>query len=135
MGRKFCHSTKCLILYNYFTCIVSLYRNDPTPRNIYICFVDRCLSLCTFTFGHCVLCSSSIYGLWIPLWCLETLQKIVLARLHVVDSDNLDEYKCLLLLSLFTASYNKTQSGKVYLMHILCKSQLFNAFILLCFSP
>jgi hypothetical protein len=25
------------------------------------CFVDRCLSFCTFSFGHCVVCSS-IYG-------------------------------------------------------------------------
>ena len=28
-----------------------------------VCFVDRYLSLCTFSFGHCVVCSSSsIYG-------------------------------------------------------------------------
>ena len=27
-----------------------------------VCFVDRCLSICTFSFGHCVVCSSSIYG-------------------------------------------------------------------------
>jgi hypothetical protein len=26
-----------------------------------VCFVDRCLSFCTFSFGHCVVCSS-IYG-------------------------------------------------------------------------
>jgi hypothetical protein len=25
-------------------------------------FVDRCLSFCTFSFGHCVVCFSSIYG-------------------------------------------------------------------------
>ena len=30
---------------------------------LYVCFVDRCLSFCTFYFGHCVLCSSSIYEL------------------------------------------------------------------------
>ena len=29
---------------------------------VYVCFVDRCLSFCTFSFGHCVVCSSSIYG-------------------------------------------------------------------------
>ena len=29
---------------------------------LYVCFVDRCLSLCTFSFGHYVVCSSSIYG-------------------------------------------------------------------------
>ena len=28
---------------------------------LYVCFVDRCLSFCTFSFGHCVFCSSSIY--------------------------------------------------------------------------
>ena len=27
-----------------------------------VCFVDRCLSFCTVSFGHCVVCSSSIYG-------------------------------------------------------------------------
>jgi len=38
-----------------------------------VCFVDRCLSFCTFPFGHCVVCSSSIYGFWLPLWYLQTL--------------------------------------------------------------
>jgi hypothetical protein len=28
---------------------------------LYVCFVDRCLSFCTFSFGHCVVCSS-IHG-------------------------------------------------------------------------
>ena len=37
-----------------------------------VCFVDRCLSLCTFSFGHCVVCPS-IYGFGLPLWCLQTL--------------------------------------------------------------
>jgi hypothetical protein len=32
-----------------------------------VCFVERCLSFCTFSFGHCVVCSSSIYGFWLPL--------------------------------------------------------------------
>ena len=27
-----------------------------------VCFVDRSLSFCTFSFGQCVVCSSSIYG-------------------------------------------------------------------------
>jgi hypothetical protein len=30
-----------------------------------VCFVDRCLSFCTFSFGHCVV-RSSIYGFWLP---------------------------------------------------------------------
>jgi hypothetical protein len=40
---------------------------------LYVCFVDRCLSFCSFSFGHCVVCSSSIYGFWLPLWYLQTL--------------------------------------------------------------
>ena len=43
---------------------------------LYVCFVDRCLSFCTFSFGHCVICSSSIYGFWLPLWILQTLLTI-----------------------------------------------------------
>ena len=39
----------------------------------YVCFVDRCLSYCTFSFGHCVVYSSSIYEFWLPLWYLQTL--------------------------------------------------------------
>ena len=40
---------------------------------LYVRFVDRCLSFCTFSFGHCVVCSSSIYGFWLLLWYLLTL--------------------------------------------------------------
>jgi len=44
-------------------------------RSLVLCvyFVDRCLSFCPFSFGHCVVCSSSIYGFWLPLWYLQTL--------------------------------------------------------------
>ena len=38
-----------------------------------MCYVDRCLSFCTFSFCHCVVCSFSIYGFWLPLWYLQTL--------------------------------------------------------------
>ena len=31
-----------------------------------VCFVDRYLSFCTFSFGHCFVCSSPIYGFWLP---------------------------------------------------------------------
>ena len=40
---------------------------------LYVCFVDRCLFFCSFSFGHCVVCSSSIYRFWLPLWYLQTL--------------------------------------------------------------
>ena len=36
----------------------------PVTRSVvlYVCFVDHCWSFCTFSFGHGVVCSSSIYG-------------------------------------------------------------------------
>jgi hypothetical protein len=40
---------------------------------LYACFVDLCLSFCTFSFAHCFVCFSSIYGFWLPLWYLQTL--------------------------------------------------------------
>jgi hypothetical protein len=43
---------------------------------LYVCFDDRCFSLCLFSFGPCVVCSSSIYGFWLTLWYLQTLLKI-----------------------------------------------------------
>jgi hypothetical protein len=35
-------------------------------------FVNRCLSFCPFSFGHCFVCPS-IYGFWLPIWYLQTL--------------------------------------------------------------
>jgi hypothetical protein len=48
-------------------------------RSLVLCvyFVDRCLSFCTFFFGHCVVCFSSIYRFWLPLWYLQTLLKLL----------------------------------------------------------
>ena len=40
---------------------------------LYVCFVDRCLSFCTFSFGHDVVCPSSICGFWLPFWYLQAL--------------------------------------------------------------
>ena len=50
---------------------------------LYVCFVNRCLSFCTFSFGHCVVCSSSIYGFWLPLWYLQTLFKYKYTHKHL----------------------------------------------------
>ena len=43
---------------------------------LYVCFVDRCLSFYIFSFGHCVVCFSSTYGFWLPLWYLQTLLRL-----------------------------------------------------------
>ena len=60
---------------------------------LYVCFVDRCLSFCAFSYGHCVVCSFSIYGFWLPIWYLQTLLSIfkllsiVFSVLLLTDSD------------------------------------------------
>jgi hypothetical protein len=40
-----------------------------------VCFVYR-LSFCTFSFGHCVVCSTSRYRFWLSFWYLQTLLTI-----------------------------------------------------------
>jgi hypothetical protein len=44
-------------------------------RSLAICiwFVYHCLYFCTFSFGYCVACSSSIYRFWLPLWYHQAL--------------------------------------------------------------
>ena len=56
-------------LFTLYRCISSL------SWIIVLCvyFVHRCLSFSPFSFGHYVICSSSIYGFWLPLWYLPTL--------------------------------------------------------------
>ena len=44
-----------------------------------VCFLDRCLSFCTFSFGHCVVCPS-IYGFWLPLWYIQALLGYIICR-------------------------------------------------------
>jgi len=48
---------------------------------LYVCFGDRCLSFCNFSFGQCVVCSSSMYGFRLPLWYLQTLLSTIV-KLH-----------------------------------------------------
>ena len=42
--------------------------------------VDQCLLFCHFYFGHCIVCSSSIYGFWLHLWYLLVIVLSVLLR-------------------------------------------------------
>ena len=41
-----------------------------------VCFVNRCLSFCPFSFGHCIVGPSSFYGFWLPLWFLQTFHLV-----------------------------------------------------------
>jgi hypothetical protein len=55
---------------------------------LFLYFVDRCLSFCPFSFGHCVVCTSSIYGFWLPLWYLQTLLRSIgslFCRTSIID--------------------------------------------------
>ena len=61
-----------------------------------VCFVDRCLSFCAFSVGHCVACSSLIYGFWLPLWYLQTL---LLKILHK-EKNNIFIHQCLAIFAL-----------------------------------
>jgi hypothetical protein len=69
-----------------------------------VCFVDRCLSFCHFSVGHCAVCSSSIYRFWLPLWCLQTLICITCLMRDIVVSTFI--FRCWILPT------KSTQSGK-----------------------
>ena len=57
---------------------------------LWLYFVDRCLSFCTFSFDHCVVCSSSIYRFWLTLWYLQNpTQCLALFNLHKYIQNNL----------------------------------------------
>ena len=68
-----------------------------------VCFVDRCLSFCTSSFGHCVVCSSSIYGFWLPFCYLQTLLGYV--AIFVTTMWGLEFYSHVVYTSI-TASFN-----------------------------
>ena len=41
--------------------------------SLYVCLSIVVCPFVFFSLGHCVVCSSSIYGFWLPLWYLQTL--------------------------------------------------------------
>jgi hypothetical protein len=63
-------------------------------RSLFLCgrFVDCCMSFCTFSFGHCVVCSSSIYGFWLPLWYLLAIVLSVLLRFTILITPVVSSY-------------------------------------------
>ena len=70
---------------------------------LYACCVDRCLSLCPL-FCHCVVCPSSIYGFWLPLWYLQTLLRgtTFVEGYHVYHYVRKYEYKLCIICLLHT---------------------------------
>ena len=55
------------------------------------------MPFCTFSFGHCVVCSSSIYGFWLPLWYLQTFLIEVKWTINEIIRHYLISTVCLLL--------------------------------------
>ena len=74
-----------------------------------VCFVDRCLSFCTFSFGHCVVCSSSIYGFWLSPWYLQTLLIVVVIDVVLV----------VVIIIIIIIIINLPQTNSIWLAHIL----------------
>ena len=79
---------------------------------LYVCFVNRCLSFCTFSFDHCVVCSS-IYGFWLPLWYLQTLLAYTVHDLPLTLSQRLLNY-----FAFQSFDYNVPDEG--YSTKVLC---------------
>ena len=57
--------------------------------------LQPCLFFCPFSFGHCMVCSSSIYGFWWPCWYLQTLIIYSKGKLSFLIFD-IDLFRCLL---------------------------------------
>ena len=64
----------CFQFESYGKCFCWFYSGVHIIRSLIlcVCFVDRSLSFCIFSFGHCVVCPS-IFGFWLPRWYLHTL--------------------------------------------------------------
>jgi hypothetical protein len=89
-------------LYSPSICIFSvcwLNRHNQRPRYcmascctlFIIRFVDCCLSFCTFSFDHCVVWSSSMYGFWLLLWYLLDMTVWFIYSLFI-DKININLY-------------------------------------------
>ena len=59
--------------------------------------------VCTFSFGHCVVCSSSIYELWLPIWYLQTLLMLYLHYLCLFTYSGVQHIFCVFSFGLFSS--------------------------------
>jgi hypothetical protein len=68
-------SNNCIIDYRFNLSSPPIFSGVRVTRSLVlcVCFIDRCLSFCPFPYGHCVVCFTSIYGFWLPLWYLQIL--------------------------------------------------------------
>ena len=71
-----------------------------------VCCVDRCLSFCPFSLFHCVFCSSSIYGFWLPYWYLQTILVEVWIFISICCSFKIKLYFIAVMFPYYTANVN-----------------------------
>ena len=108
-----------------------------------LCFVNRCLSFWTFSFGHCVVGSSSIYGFWLPLWYPQALlrpitlyssiisRKIKKNRQHNWDNEN-EQNDTKISMKHYTESFddlkrlNKTKPTTNVSDQLICSPRVIN---------
>jgi hypothetical protein len=91
----------CGIFLIWLFCFITLREpfNNQRPRYCMascctlfkIRFVDCCLSFSTFSFGHCVVWSSSIYRFWLLLWYLLDMTVLFILNL-LIDKININLY-------------------------------------------
>jgi hypothetical protein len=74
--------------------------------------VRLCLSLCTFSEGHCIVCPS-IYGFGLPLWHLETFGHYIVCSLTYAFWLPFGILK-VLIITLFVLSYSSKRLIWVY---------------------
>jgi hypothetical protein len=80
-----------------------VFSGDRVTRSLalYVYVVDRCLSFCTFSFGYCVVCSSSTFSPFVlflitSLWYLQTLLSVPsFESLHSSLGRNINECRIL----------------------------------------
>jgi hypothetical protein len=58
-----------------------------------VCFVDRCLSLCPCSFGHCVVCLFRFTDSDYPFWYLQTLLSIQCVR-NLLNDRHSSAHQC-----------------------------------------
>ena len=79
---------------------------------LYVGFVDRCLSFCTFSFGHCAICSSSIYDTDCPFGIFKLfLHKTGNAILYLFSTKWLNHLKVLPSFGIFVSSLTTINSS------------------------
>ena len=91
-----------------------------------VCFVDLSLSFCPFSIDHCVVCSSSIYGFWLPLYCLQTLVfcPFLFGHCVVCPSDyRFGIFKLFLHLFTISLSVYMAKQNRLRLEYIITKSR------------